>query len=392
MARELRAWIAAALLGCLVLGFVYLPPKADLLFGRRFREPPPPTPYHLRVQQLADEWRRAELGRRLLDYRKRLRPALERRRTLDQPSPALIVEWPDRESEAIRHYIAAALDSVWTRLGLGATKISVGIVATAGAPNPNGQQPSLPSNMTEYLLPDSSDRSTCLVFFQSTYWASRLRALPRPANRDLGFEAALQNALGPCAFYAAFGAPGQDIARWLRSRRFDLALYPRWERTPTTGTGFEWLLPDRTQPWFWGQVYRYPPNAIACLAGRLENCRAAVLSGDRATGPSPSVLTTERWWWHQGLVGGDHYLADVVRSIGPERFRRFWSSDLPVDTALATALRMPVGEWTRGWQAGLVPPIRLGPSVSPGSVTLSLLLAAMALAFVLRTVARREVR
>lgn len=393
MARELRVWIAAALLGCLVLGFVYLPPKANPVFGRRFRELPPPAPYRLRVQQLTGAWRNAALELRLLEYRERLRPELERRRALDLPGPAVIVDWPDAESEAMRRYVAVALDRVWSRLGFGVTKISVGVIAAFGAQLPNGSQPSLPTNMTAYLLPDSSDRSTCLVFFQGTYWASRLRALPGPANRDLRFEAFLQNELGPCAYYAAFGAPGHDIARWLGSRRFDLALYPLWERTPTTGTGwFEGLLPDPTQPWFWGQVYRYPPNAIACLAGRPEGCRAAVLSGERTTDPPPRVLTTERWWWHQELAGGDHYLADAVRAIGLERFQRFWSSERPVDTTLATALRMPVGEWTRGWQAGLVPPIRLGPSAPAASVLLSLLLAAVALAFVTRTVSRREVR
>jgi hypothetical protein len=74
MARELKTWIAAALLGCLVLGFVYLPPKADPLFGRRFREAPPLTPYRQRVQDLAEAWRGAELERRLLEYRERLSP------------------------------------------------------------------------------------------------------------------------------------------------------------------------------------------------------------------------------------------------------------------------------------------------------------------------------
>jgi hypothetical protein len=392
MARELRVWIAAALLGCLVLGLVYLPPKASPLFGRRFRDAGAPTPYHQRVQVLADEWREAELERRLLDYREKLRPELERRRALDLPGPAVMVEWPGGGSVEIPPHLTVALDRVWARLGLGATKVSVGVVYVAGAPPTNPAQPTLPPSLTAYLLPDSSDRSTCLVFFQGPYWASQLWAPTPLPNQDRRLEAFLLNELGPCAFYAAFGVPGPDIAHWLTSRQFDLALDPRWERLPLSGTQFAWLLPDRTQPWFWGQVYRYPPNAIACLAGRRGNCRAAVLSARETTDPPPRVLTTQRWWWHQALVGGDHYLADVVRAIGPERFRQFWSSDLTVDSALAVALRTPVGEWTRRWQATLVPPFRLGPSVSPGSALLGLLLGAIALAFVLRTAARRQVR
>jgi hypothetical protein len=389
MARELRTWIAATLLGCLVLGFVYLPPNAEPLFGPRFREYPPLTPYRQRVQDLAEEWRGAELERRLFDYRERLRPELERRRALDLPGPALMVELFGGESATLHTTIATALNRAWAGLGLGATKISVGVVIVAGATPANPDQPPLPANITAYLLPDSSDRSTCLVFLQGAYWMSLPWTLQR--DRERRIDAFVQNALGPCAFYAAFGTPGRAIGRWLGSRRFDLALYPRWRGTPITGdVSAQLLQPD--QPWFWGQVYRYPPGGVACLAGRRDACRAAVLDGAGAADPPPRVVTTQRWWSRLTIAGGDYYLADVVQSIGPERFRQFWSSDQAVDTALATALRMPVGEWTRTWQARIVPPIRLGPSVAPGSVLLSLLLAAVALAFVLRTVARREVR
>lgn len=391
MARELRWWVAAALLGCAVLGFVYLPPRAAPLLWRRFHEPPPPTPYRLRVQELAAAWRESALELRLLEYRERLRPELERRRALELPGPVVIVEWPDAGSEDLRRYVATALDTAWGRLGLGAPKISVGVVAAFGAPNPDRGQPSMPRSMTVYLLPDSSDRSTCLVFLQGFQWAQRLQALPRPMRRDPRFEAFMQNALGPCAYYAAFGAPGREIRQWLDARRFDLALYPRWEQAPDSNAN-DYLVTERHQPWFWFEVYQYPPDAIGCLAGREADCRAAVLAGAGTTEPPSRIVTTERWWWHQPLLGGEHYLADAVRSLGPERFRRFWSSELPVDTALAEAFRMPVGKWTRAWQASVVPPVRLGPAVPAASALLGLLLAAAAVTIVARTVARREVR
>jgi hypothetical protein len=391
MARELKWWIAAALLGCTVLGFVYLPPRAAPLLWRRFHEPPPPTPYRLRVQELAAAWRKSAVELRLLEYRERLRPELERRRALEVPGPAVIVDWPDAASKDLPRYVASALDSAWTRLGLGVTKVSVGVVAAFGAPEPDRGQPSLPPSMTVYLLPDSSDRNTCLVFLQGFHWARRLHALPRSAPRDPRFEAFMQNVLGPCAFYAAFGSPGREIRRWLGARRFDLALYPRWESQPAGGPD-DYVMLDRRQPWFWMQVYQYPPDAIGCLAGRRDGCRTAVLTGAGTTEPPSRIVTTERWWWHQALVGGDYYLADVVRTVGHERFRRFWGSELPVDTALAAALRTPVGDWTREWQASLVPPIRLGPTVPPSSALLGLLLAAVAMTTVLRTVSRREVR
>lgn len=390
MARDLKWWVAAALLGCALLGFVYLPPRAAPLLWRRFHEPPPPTLYRLRVQELAAAWRESALELRLLEYRDRLRPELERRRALELPGPVVIVEWPDA-AEDLRRYVATALDTAWARLGLGATKVSVGVVAAFGAPNPDRGQPSMPRSMTVYLLPDSSDRSTCLVFLQGFQWAQRLQALPRPMRRDPRFEAFMQNALGPCAYYAAFGAPGREIRHWLGARRFDLALYPRWEQAPDSNA-YDYLVAQRNQPWFWFEVYQYPPVAIGCLAGREADCRASVLEGAGTPEPPSRIVTTERWWWHQPLLGGEHYLADVVRSLGRERFRRFWSSELPVDTALVEAFRMPVGKWTRGWQAGVVPPVRLGPVVPATSALLGLLLAATAVTVVARTVSRREVR
>ncbi|HEY6059174.1 MAG TPA: hypothetical protein VIV10_01200, partial [Gemmatimonadales bacterium] len=180
--------------------------------------------------------------------------------------------------------------------------------------------------------------------------------------------------------------------RWLAARDYDLAILPLWSRARTRGWGDRLL--ERDQPWFWWQVYRYQPAGVACLAGRREGCRSAVMGGPPpGHDPSRLVVTDPRWWQRPpALAGGERYLADVVRSVGRERFRRFWSSELPADTALADALRLPVGEWTRRWQADFVPPIPLGPAPAASSALLGFLLAAMAIGIVLRTVSRREVR
>jgi hypothetical protein len=156
-----------------------------------------------------------------------------------------------------------------------------------------------------------------------------------------------------------------------------------------TGPGY-WL--DRDKPWFWDFLYRYPPNGVACIAGRREACRAAVLANGTG-GTGSSLVSAERSWLHPPApAGAERYFADLVDHIGPERFGRFWNSELPVDTALAAALREPVGEWTRRWQATLVPPIRLGPAASVGTTLLALLLGIAAVLVVALTAARREVR
>ena len=147
--------------------------------------------------------------------------------------------------------------------------------------------------------------------------------------------------------------------------------------------------------WWWGSVYRFPVTAIGCLAGRALSCRAAVLSGaEEASDDSlPRFLESDPrgWWRRQRLLYSDRYLADVVREVGHDRFLRFWNSTDPVDTALATALKMPVGEWTERWQRRFVPRLPLGPAAPLSATVIGLLLGGAAVAVVAVGARRRQV-
>ena len=134
---------------------------------------------------------------------------------------------------------------------------------------------------------------------------------------------------------------------------------------------------------------------MACLAGRPSGCRAAVLAGaaEERTIPIPNVVLVERRWWRvQHLLPGERYLGDVARTVGRDRFLDFWTSGQPVDTALALALKRPVGEWTADWERGFVRPIRLGPMPPLGAMVIALAIAVIALAAVAATAWRRQVR
>lgn len=377
MARQLRWWIGGALLLCAAVGFAYLPPRAAPVFARRYREEPLP-PYRYRVQELSDAWRSTALELRLLQYREELRPELERRRALDSAGPAVMLDWPD-VPDSVRRRVETRLDNAWKELRLGISKISVGIVVAVKR-QADPTTPGEPSVQTAYLLPDSTDRSTCIVYQTFTRaWANW--ATFADASKRL-----LAN-LGPCAFYAAFGAPGREIERWLSARNFDLAIAPVWTRPARlSGTDAYFLSNIGNNARFW-----LLPVAVACVAGRAEGCRAAALESPPMSRDASRVVTLDQRWRPPALAGAGHYLADVVRSVGRERFQRFWNSELPVDTALAEALRLPVGEWTKRWQAQLVPPIQLGAAPSAGAALLGVLLALAAVGLVLRTVARREV-
>src|SRR5437667_1689570 len=102
MARELRWWVAAALLACGAVALAYLPPRGAGGKSRLRDEPFRQTPARQRAQALAAQWRAASLALRLPEYRKRLQPELLRRRERDEPGPALRSE--EHTSELQSHH------------------------------------------------------------------------------------------------------------------------------------------------------------------------------------------------------------------------------------------------------------------------------------------------
>lgn len=384
MARELRWWVLGTLGACLALAGIYLPPGGHSLWpDRRTVQREPPSPYRLRERTLARRLRGVEEEVRLLEAREQVTQELARRRALNAPGPVLRFSGSDTIPTAVRDLIAAQLDTIWKRLDLGVTKIGIGVLLDTGT---GRQSPSYEL----YLLPDSTDRTTCLVQLPVIFWSRGLANFGKDPSTLIRFRLWLESGLGPCAFYAAFGAPGRAIGHWLSARSFDLALSPTWSSAESAGS------PTREEVqqeyWFREEAYRLSPGALGCLAHREVSCREQVLDGSRSTDSIRHLVGVGVWRWDPpALVGADHYLADVAATIGPTRFQRFWNSELPVDTALAEALREPVGEWTRRWEEAIAPRIRLGPAAPLSAVLLSLVLATMAVGWVARTARRREV-
>jgi len=395
MARELRWWLAAVLLACGAVAVAYLPPRGAARGVGLRDEPFRQTTARLRAQALAAQWRTASLALRLPEYRKRLQPELLRRRERDEPGPALLVEAPDSVAAFARQRLRATLDTVSGQLGLGVTKVSVGLVVdlwryvSANA----GETPSQDFESPGYLFPDSSDRTTCVALIPAWRWTGTLAVQPQVRHQRV--EDMLRTALGPCAFYAAYGTPGKGVRHWLAKRGYDLARVPLWDRERPERPQDSFVMYQDGTRWWWGSVYRFPVTAIGCLAGRALSCRAAVLSGaEEASDDSlPRFLESDPrgWWRRQRLLYSDRYLADVVREVGHDRFLRFWNSTDPVDTALATALKMPVGEWTERWQRRFVPRLPLGPAAPLSATVIGLLLGGAAVAVVAVGARRRQV-
>jgi hypothetical protein len=395
MARELRWWLVATLAVCGGIALAYVPPRG-VRGGRAEERVTRLTAARTRVQALEWQWRAAHLAVRFADYRQRLAAPLAELRATNRPGPALLIDGPDPVPPAIRLGIALALDSAWRRRGLGVTKVSVAVVfdlgrrTTARAATPKAEA------ARAYLLPDSTDRTTCVAVVAAPHLARYLA--PRPDTKAFFAQwRYIGNFYGPCAFYAAFGAPGNTVRHWLGRRNFDLAGYPDWGHEVTFGPT-DWLqnAAAKHYSWFWAEVYRsVSPAGVACLGGRIDRCRDAVLDGadDASDDSLPRIVATTFSWREQTrLLEGYRYLSDVTADVGHDRFLRFWNSSLAVDTALATALKMPVGAWTERWQRRFGVRLTLGAAPPLGAALLGLLLAAAAVASVLVSVARREVR
>jgi hypothetical protein len=290
--------------------------------------------------------------------------------------------------------VEATMDTAWRQLGLAETKVrAILILELSEVRAPTGE-PAPEQDQIAYLEPDSINRTTCLAFVPvGPYW-TRFILGERKGDPER-FVAWLSAGLGPCAFYAAYGTPGRPVRQWLAARNWDVARYldvPGIEGERFSSLN---LMGDPRFSWYWEAVYSFPPATVACLAGRSSGCRAAVLAGaDRDRSMTiPQVVRIERRWWRtQHLLPGERYLSDVARAIGRDRFLSFWTSPLPVDTALAAALKQPVGEWTEQWERRFVPRIRLGAAAPLDATALALVLAAAAVALVALRASRRQVR
>jgi len=395
MARGVRVWVAVAIAACGIVAVAYLPPRGgvtapELRFAARV---PQPTPARLRAQDVAERWRATQAAIRLLESAHPLVRPFSAGGS-NGAGPTVIVDGPDSTASLLHPMLVAELDTVWRQLGLGETKVAVVVVFEAPRFMYRGSAPPEErSGNASYLLPDSADRTTCGVLIPAGYWSINLLRVRR-VERVAQFREWLKGNLGPCAFYAAYGNPGKPVRSWLARRNFDLALYPVWENP---GRHRLWALGQdpAMQRWWWDWVYNQSLTAVACLARRPDACRTAVLEGVEGAfdDSGPRVVTLGQWWWKsQRLVAAERYLSDVVREVGHDRFQRFWSSTQPVDTALAAMLKMPVGEWTVGWERRFAPELPLGAAAPPSASFLALLLAAAAVGSVALAARRRQVR
>ena len=389
---SLKRWILVGLVGCLALALAYLPPRGAKSSGTSFfvGQTVWGTPARQHAQALAEEWRNADAAVRLLEDRQRVK------RDSLRTSPTIVFRGAALPPNAV-HKVETVMDSLWRGLGFAETKVRVTLVIELQRPY-SLDTPTPLQDRVAYLAPDSTHRTTCLAYLPAgTYWTLVILGKREARHDGFGrFAQWLAAGLGPCAFYAAYGTPGTPVESWLAARHWDVGLYLGSHGIAGERFSSLDLLGNPSSPWYWWDgVYSFPPATVACLAGRPSGCRTAVLAGaaDERTIRIPNIILVERRWWRvQHLLPGERYLGDVARTVGRDRFLDFWTSGQPVDTALAAALKQPVGEWTADWERGFVRPIRLGPAPPLGGVAIALAIAVLAIVVVAGTASRRQIR
>lgn len=394
MARGVNLWLGGALACCLLVGVVYLPPRGmpKWAWGSRYNQPPENT-HRLRARALAFEWQVANAALVGARFRERFAPVVKARRIHDTPGPILWLEVDDSLRAWAQPVMQMALDSAWAGLGIGVSKVAVGVLAAQPRSGGARRGPvSVQENRgVSYLLPDSTDRSTCLVVAHVPYFATRRKYIPLPELVGWGTRV-----LGPCAFYARFGVPSSRVERWLGHRQFDVALVAGWSGESRRDQLLSWrLMGFGDMRWWWEGLYSYPALTLACFAGRPDRCRQGFAAADRSfSGPRPRVVVPRDPWDPRKveLVGADWFLSDLLRVTGAERFQEFWTTALPVDSALTVALRRPVGEYTVSWLRRFGPGPHFGAATTPLDALVGIAFAAFLVGLGVLAQGRREVR
>jgi hypothetical protein len=288
-----------------------------------------------------------------------------------------------------RAALAAALAEMWGRAAPEGFKVAVAlvIVRDSGARFPaRADAPDVPrARGVTFVFPDTLHRAMCLAVLPEGLGGRQFFRGPRPAV-TAPISRWLEQGLGPCAFYGAFGSPGREIGRWINGQGYRFAIAPHWwDRTPRREMAF-WT-PDPALPMsrqsaaWWTYFYSmFPWDGVACYAGQASRCATAVFDSTALADSQPSRWSSGDWWRDQVMISGTGYLSDLVGDLGADRFSRVWSADVPLDSGFTLATGTTLAEWTQRWAWRRGPRISAGPVAPPLDMATAVVFAALALA------------
>jgi len=253
----------------------------------------------------------------------------------------------------------------------------------------------------DVAAPAARDGGACLSIVRLGMQPEALPVNVRARWREgLHTRAGAATLLGPCAFVAAFGAPGDGIATWLAStnwlgaRRADWTSYSApFDKSDLAREGFPASVWGMTERWRVRELLS--PSAMGCVGGRVSECRPALdarrkdeARDDRwaSSGIASSRFYPLNSWFTPGFGGlgpsESWLLSDMRNELGAQRFEKFWTSRAPVDSAFRASTGEPLEAWLRRWMQRTYGEDTLGPAMPPRSAAVGggLLVAALGLA------------
>jgi hypothetical protein len=390
MAHGMKWWLGGTSGVCLLIAVAYLPPRGamflDVMGFTRWRNNE--SEAVRRRNDLADQYRTVsgELEAALLKVK--AAPILEAERAAGRPAKAIVLGEDSLTGEK-RELLGPALDTVWRQLEMGNTKIA--LVLASPTLERSRDRPDAYNFWRTYLLPDSTDRTTCVVVYN-------LGGLREERPRQGLTEQRLRTALGPCAFYARFGAPSPLVRHWLDANNYDVTESSDWSGI-TRGRDYDtnWNLNEFRGYGtlvFYSYVYEMSFLKIACLAGRQPACVDAWKMGAGGSGPYRHVLSPGSGWRIRDSRLPDEAttLAALVQEAGEDAFQEFWTTSLPIDSALTIAVGKPAGEWLAERPQAKALKITLGPVPPLSSMIGGTLVGLFLLAVAAVMVQRRQVK
>lgn len=344
------------------------------------------NPYRRAVSQL---WQQQGEAQALLARKVRV-DSLQRRLP---DSPALTVELlPNLRADVaagLRSAVVAELADVAPRARVGVFTIP----ADYGVHLAASGQPVHTASVEYYAA--SGSPPFCMVVGRdgnaavdtTTPFDARLRL----SNGPDGGVIVLEDVLGPCLFWAKYGAPGAQIFDWLE----------RGGHAYASSNVVVNPLPDsiRASRYHWSSAWTLVP----CRTGYTEACRQVLLRplpADRfpyvrgsTRVPAGILLADTR---HNNEASSNDYtvgamLAAAEREFGREQFARFWQSDADVEAAFAAAFGLPFTAWAMDWIRGIYGEQPRGPRMGVHHVLLVAAFVGLCFALALAFARRRQV-
>ena len=247
----------------------------------------------------------------------------------------------------------------------------------------------------DYVLPRTASER-CAVLFRfgkEPTVASMIRSI-------FNSEQSVQQLLGPCAYYRAFGMPGPQIATWLHTRAWAFAGDGSWSQ-PAPMMQAPKFNPFQTAIAFDTPLLMMSVEGAHCAAKVPGACAPIVFGkgggfiyfGDNILHAPYGLLGRSRFSYNPRALGvrESFIFADMVRQLGRERFARFWTSTESPQVAFESAAGESIESWASRWAAaqyGPLPPN--GPVMSARAAVISLILVTLSVIGALRISAQRQ--